>query len=74
MELFNNMENLSKYTPTELLKFVNETEKEHIDLKEEIIIHTHEVEKLEKIINEKLNKLVQLEEKYIKLVEEINNR
>lgn len=68
------MEDLKKYTPTELLKFINETKDSHDKLKEEIISDTFKMDELEKIINEKLDNLDNLEKKYIALIEEINNR
>lgn len=68
------MEELSKYTPTELLKFINETKDSHDNLKEEIIADTHKMDELELLINSKIDKLDKLEKKYIALIEEISNR
>jgi len=68
------MEDLSKYTPTELLKMINDTKVKHDSLKQEIINHTIEVDELEKTINIKLENLTEIEKNYIKLIEEINNR
>jgi hypothetical protein len=68
------MENLSGYTPTELLKMINDVKVKHDTLKEEVIAHTFDVEELEKKINEKLDTIQTLEKNYIALIEEINNR
>ena len=68
------MENLSKYTPTELLKMVNDVTTRHDALKQEIINHTIEADELEKKINEKLTILDELEKNYVDLMEELNKR
>jgi len=75
------MENLEKYTPTELLKIINDTEKEHNKLKEETINKTIELDELENTINVKIQiininvqKITELEKKYVDLIEELNNR
>ena len=68
------MENLSGYTPTELLKMSNDVTAKHNALKQEIINHTIEADELEKKINEKLIILDQLEKNYVALMEELNNR
>jgi uncharacterized coiled-coil DUF342 family protein len=68
------MEDLKKYTPTELLKFINETKDSHDSLKEEIISDTYKMDELELLINSKINELDKLEKKYIALIEEISNR
>jgi len=74
MELYNKMEDLTKYTPTELLKMINDIETGHINLKKEIVEHTYEVDELEKIVNKKIKKLDELEKQYVLLITEINNR
>jgi septal ring factor EnvC (AmiA/AmiB activator) len=68
------MENLSGYTPIELLKMSNDITEKHNALKQEIINHTIEVDELEKKINEKLAILDQLEKNYVAIMEELNNR
>ena len=68
------MENLTKYTSTELLKLINDTKLKHDLLKQEIINYTIEVDELEKKINEKLEILTEFEKNYIELIEEINKR
>lgn len=68
------MENLSGYTPTQLLKMINDVKKEHDILKQEIINHTFEVDELEKKINEKIIKLTESEKNYIALIEEMEKR
>ena len=68
------MENLSGYTETQLLKMINDSKAEHETLKKEIIDHTFQVDELEKIINNKINDLAQIEKIYVVLIEELNNR
>ena len=68
------MEDLTKYTPTELLKMINDIKLKHDTLKQEIIDHTFEVDELEKIINEKIINLTEYEKNYILLIEEMEKR
>lgn len=75
------MENLEKYTPTDLLKIINDTEKEHNRLKEETVNYTIELDELEntinvkiQLINNNIQKISELEKKYVDLIEELNNR
>ena len=68
------MENLDQYTPTELLKMINDINKIHDRIKAEIIGHTIDVDNLEIVINNKLSLLEELEKKYIELIEEIDKR
>jgi len=68
------MEDLSKYTPTELLKIINDNNAKHEVIKQEIINHTVEIDDLEKLINKKIAILDELEKNYITLIEEMNNR
>ena len=68
------MENLSKHTPTVLLKMINDIKITHDKLKQEIINYTVEVDELEKKINEKLILLEELEKNYIDLIEEMDKR
>lgn len=74
MELYNNMEELNKYTPTELLKMINDSKVLHDKIKQEIIDHTYAVDELEKVINNKINELTETEKYYVELIEELNNR
>ena len=68
------MEDLSKYTPTELLKMINDTNVRYDRIKEEIIKHTYEIDDIEKKINDKVVILDELEKKYIAMIEEMNCR
>jgi hypothetical protein len=68
------MEDLTKYTPTELLKIINDIKLKHDTLKQEIIDHTFEAEELEKKINEKIISLTEIEKNYILLIEEMEKR
>ena len=68
------MEDLTKYTPTELLKIINDIKLKHDTLKQEIVDHTFEAEELEKKINEKIISLTEIEKNYILLIEEMEKR
>ena len=68
------MENLSGHTSTELLKMINDNKAKHDILKQEIIDYTYQVDELERIINNKLNELTEIEKNYITLIDELNNR
>lgn len=65
---------LSEYTQTGLLKLVNDTKSKHEILKERIIKNTIVIDELEKEINVAISEINELEQKYIMLIEEINNR
>jgi hypothetical protein len=68
------MDELNKYTPIELNKIINDIKIKHDTLKQEIIIHTLEVDKLTKEINNKIELLTELEKNYIALIEEMEKR
>jgi len=68
------MENLSKYTPIELNKMINDIKIKHDTLKQEIINYTYEAEELEKKINEKIKVLTETENYYVLLIEEMEKR
>lgn len=68
------MEDLSKHTPTELLKMINDSKAKHDNLKQEIIDLTYEIEVLEEKINARIDVLSKTEKKYVELIEELNNR
>jgi predicted alternative tryptophan synthase beta-subunit len=68
------MEDLSKHTPTELLKIINDTKTEHDNLKDDIAADTKQIDDITVVINEKLDQLTITEKKYVKLIEELNNR
>jgi uncharacterized coiled-coil DUF342 family protein len=68
------MKELSAYTAIELLKYINDIKSKHDTLKDEIIQHTNEIDDIEKIINDKLDKIKELEDEYIILIDEFNNR
>ena len=74
MEWHNNMENLSGYTPTQLLKMINDSQVAHEKIKKEILEFTDEVETLESKINKKIVELTLMEQQYVELIEELNNR
>lgn len=68
------MEELSTYTPTELLKLINDSKVEHERLKTEIFDLTYKLDELETEINIKIDALSVEEKKYVALIEELNNR
>ena len=68
------MENLSGYTPTQLLKMINDCKIKHETLKQEILGFVDEVETLEIKINLSIATLTQSEKEYIELIEELDNR
>ena len=67
------MENTTNYTPTELLKMINDSKAKHDTIKQEIIDHTYQVDELENIINNKINELTKIEKNYVELIEKLNN-
>lgn len=68
------MEDLTKYTITELLKLINNSKVTHETLKSEIIILTNELEMLENKINEKMSEFENVENIYVDLITEYNKR
>jgi len=68
------MENLSGYTPTELLKMINDCKVKHEVFKKEIVELVDEVETLELKINARIDVLTAMEKNYVELIEELNNR
>jgi SMC interacting uncharacterized protein involved in chromosome segregation len=68
------MENLSGYTPTQLLKMINDCKAKHETLKHEIIGFVDEVETLEMKINARIDVLGKWEQEYVELIEELSNR
>jgi uncharacterized coiled-coil DUF342 family protein len=65
------MEDYSKYTPIELLKIGNDIKTKHDALKQEIVDYSFQIEELEKLINEKLVLLDELEKNYVVIIEKI---
>ena len=68
------MSALSEYTPTQLLKMINDSKVKHECMKKEILEFTDEVETLEMKINVRLDVLSKIEQQYVELIEELNNR
>jgi SMC interacting uncharacterized protein involved in chromosome segregation len=68
------MENLSGYTPTQLLKMINDCKVKHETLKQKIIGLVDEIETLEIKINLEINALTESEKEYVELIEELSNR
>lgn len=68
------MEGFSEYTPTELLKMINDSKAEHEKIKQEIIDYTYQLDELEVVVNNKINELTAVEKLYIDLIEELTNR
>jgi cell division septum initiation protein DivIVA len=68
------MENLSGYTPTQLLKLINAVKTAHDTIKKNILDYVNKVEELEKQINGKMEELDVYEKQYVELIEELNKR
>ncbi|MFW6219883.1 MAG: hypothetical protein ACOC33_03505 [bacterium] len=68
------MKNLSKHTPTELLKILNDTKKDHESLKDKVIQDTEKIDEIEKEINLNLEKITDLEKLYVQIIEELDKR
>jgi len=66
------MENLNKYSPTQLLKLSNDICTEHEILKKDIVNITFEIEELENTLNMKAQKLQELEKNYVDIIEKLN--
>jgi len=65
------MENLEGYSPIELQKMGNDIKEKHDSLKKEIIDHTYEMEELEKLVNDKVRILEELEKNYVNVIEKL---
>lgn len=68
------MESYSKLTDIELNNEILSTKTNHDIIKEKILVCIDEIEKFEEIINSDLKELRIYEDKYIKLINELNNR
>jgi len=66
------MNELDKYTPTELLKLSDDVVKQHNQIKIEIINLTKEIDNIEIKIKDKINELEALEKLYSDILKEIN--
>ena len=67
------MENEPNITKTQLLKLLNDTTTKHVKLKEDITKHLDIITQYEKIVNEKLGELKEVEDTYIEIVSKLNN-
>lgn len=68
------MESYSNLTDIELNNLILSTKTNHDIIKEKILVCVGEIEKFEEIINSDLKELRIYEDKYIKLINELNNR
>jgi len=68
------MNELSNYSPTEILKFINDLKINHESLKNEVFKLLDDVDQIEIIINEKINEIKDIEKNYTILIEELTNR
>ena len=66
--------NLSDYTLTELLKFKNDLNNNHNEIKEKIIEKIDNIESLKNEINELILELDDIEGLYGKIIEEMQNK
>lgn len=68
------MEEYSEFTDTELLCEVNDIVTKYEVLKKEVIDNTVVIDECEKTINTKIALITEMENKYIKIIEELENR
>jgi len=68
------MANLKEYTETELLKFINDAERDHNDKKEVIKKVLTEYKEVEEKLNNEINLLDDIEVRYVTLMEELSSR
>lgn len=70
------MENIdfTKFSKIELLKTANDTKKEHEILRDEIVEHTYQMDEIQKEINQKIERLDILENRYVKIMDEMVNK
>ena len=68
------MNEFEKYTPTELLKLINDLDIEHKKLKEVIITNTDKIIELQDNVNDDLKTLTIIEELYAKISTELTER
>ena len=65
------MKKFKNYTPTELLKLTDDVVKKHINIKEEIVSLTKEIDSIEATIKEKLKELEALEGLYLDITKDL---
>jgi archaellum component FlaC len=68
------MESYNKLSDIELLHQINLVKKSHEIFKKDSIDLTIEIERLEKIVNEKLEELENIEKNYVDLMQEMTSR
>lgn len=68
------MENLKKYSDTELLFHINEAKVEHEKKKNLILNYLDKIKKLEDKINNEVILMTNIENNYVKLMEELTGR
>lgn len=68
------MESYSKISHNELNYLINKAKEEHDAVKDEITRYTLQIEEFEKIVNEKLEILTQIEKHYVDLMKELSER
>ncbi len=71
MQQYNKIMDLSKYTPTELLKFKNDLIKNHDEIKEIILNKVDKIDDIKNEINENILEMNYIEELYNKITEEL---
>jgi hypothetical protein len=68
------MNELSNYSSTEILKFINDLKINHESLKNEVFKLLDDIDQIEIIINNKIVELKDIEKNYTILIEELTNR
>lgn len=68
------MKDIKNLTLIELNNYAAELKIKHENCKSEIIQHTKEIEDIELMVNNKLNLLSEIEDEYVKIIEEVQKR
>ena len=68
------MESFNKLTETQLLHEINKAKDNHESLKKEIVGITLDIEEKEKVVNDLLIKLENIERNYVGLIKEMTER
>jgi fructose-1-phosphate kinase PfkB-like protein len=71
MQQYNKIMDLSKYTPTELLKIKNDLIKNHDEIKEIILNKVDKIDDIKNEINENILEMNYIEGLYNKITEEL---
>jgi len=68
------MDNLKDYSETQLLKFINDAERDHNEKKQDIRNVLDEYKEVEDRLNNEMDILSDIEKRYVQLMVELNER